>query len=298
MKISNKTIKKMFLAAGLLVAGYTTQAQIGSSVTISFTEVGTLTAPADDTACANATVAALSFNLTGSADSFVIDGGTSGLANTTVTTAQIPSFTAASTAGSHTITITPFLNGCVGTPVTYDFEILPVPTVNTVADIVVCVGNPINATFSGTNATGFNWTNTNSATGVPVSGSGNISVTAATVTAQETGTVTVIPIHTTGTVSCPGTSTDFDVTVNPLPAGSIAAVDDEICTGAQAQLIFTATAGTAPFEIEYSVNSAGSPYTTETAATSPHTFNVNAPLSTINSYQLFRIEDANGCVLQ
>lgn len=99
----------------------------------------------------------------------------------------------------------------------------PVPTVNVVSDITVCGGDAIPAiTFSGGQAgTVYNWTNTNTATGLSASGSGNIaSFTGQNVSSRQVSTVSVTPVLGT----CTGSSQAFKITVDQKPTLQIDSV--------------------------------------------------------------------------
>jgi gliding motility-associated-like protein len=148
---------------------------------------------------------------------------------------DIPSFTTINTANneviSGTITVTPTINSCQGTPQSFTITVNPVPTVNTPADQIRCEDATVDAiTFAG-NITGgvtYDWTNTNTAIGLASSGVNNIpSFTATnTTTASISGTVTVTP----SIGGCTGNSTFFTITVDPVPT-VIKPADQIKCTG-------------------------------------------------------------------
>jgi hypothetical protein len=89
-----------------------------------------------------------------------------------------------------------------------------------------------------------------------------------------------------GTCPSPVTSNAVNVTVNPLPQGSIAG--NTICSGNQSQFTFTASTGTGPFTLIVG----GTTYTNVISGTS---FNGPSPTTT-TPYTLTSITDANGCV--
>ncbi|MEE3145157.1 MAG: PKD-like domain-containing protein [Bacteroidota bacterium] len=109
--------------------------------------------------------------------------------------------------------------------------IQPLPVVDNPGNFEYCEGensNPVN--FTGNiGSTTYNWTNTNTNTGLVAAGSGDIIsfLTAnSQATASEISTVTVTPIiDATG---CSGTPESFTITVNKAPTVN-AGVDDEIC---------------------------------------------------------------------
>src|SRR5439155_12683750 len=133
-----------------------------------------------------------------------------------------------------TITVTPVYtaNGlsCSGTPVTFTITVNPRPTVDGVANQVVCAGSataPVNFTGS-TAATTFSWTNSNTAIGLAASGTGNIPSFIATnaTAAPISGTITV----TTNANACGGGSTTFTITVNPTATVNVVA-NQTVCNG-------------------------------------------------------------------
>jgi hypothetical protein len=140
-----------------------------------------------------------------------------------------------------TVTVTPSLNGCDGPPVDFTVSVSPASSVNDPADVSVCSGAPLTVNFTGT-ASGYTWTNNNTTTGIPLSGSGNINIPAVT-------NATGAPIVSTITVSptsagCPGPSQTFTVTVGVPPTMNQPA-NITVCAGTTASTPFTgAPAGT------------------------------------------------------
>lgn len=144
---------------------------------------------------------------------------------------NIPTFTAANSTSANLIgavSVTPTLNGCVGTPESVNITIYPTPSVDAISDQQVCHG----ANVSGLSITGpvsgttFDWTNTNATIGLAAAGSGNLPSFTATNTSTTAATATItIQASANG---CVGTSTDFDIVINPLPTVS-APNDYAIC---------------------------------------------------------------------
>jgi gliding motility-associated-like protein len=136
---------------------------------------------------------------------------------------------ASTTAGSYNITyLTPGVCPKVNSQVV---TINPLPLVNTVPNQVVCQGasfSPIN--FSGTSSTTFNWTNSNTATGLASTGSGSISSFTATGTtiggSPQTSVIQVVPTI----ASCQGSPLTIVLTVNSLDNPSFAYSDNSYCT--------------------------------------------------------------------
>ncbi len=140
-----------------------------------------------------------------------------------------------------TFTITPsYTNAgvtCTGTPVTATVVVNPIPTVNAVANQVVCNGAPttaVNFTGSVTNPPGtvYNWTNNTTSIGLAASGTGNIASFTATnaTTAPVTATITVTPGYTNAGTTCTGTPITFTITVNPTATVTVPA-NAFVCNG-------------------------------------------------------------------
>jgi gliding motility-associated-like protein len=132
------------------------------------------------------------------------------------------------------ITVTPVnAAGCEGPPRNFTIRINPGLIVDQPDNITVCAGDDIDVTFTGTGVN-YTWTSTNSATGVPNSGAGNISVTSPVFTGlQEVTTVTVL-----ATGGCPGPASTFTITVRPSsevsPVANVA-----VCSGQPVVVNFT-----------------------------------------------------------
>ena len=164
-------------------------------------------------------------------------------------TGNIPSFTAANTTAApvtSTVTVTPvyFNSGtsCPGTPATFTYTVNPTPTVSAVANQVFCAGSPSTVNFSGaTTGTVYNWTSSNAAIGLAVSGSGNLSFTPTnTSNVPILSTIIVTPSYTNAGVTCTGTPRTFTITVNPV--GQVNTVLSQVlCNGAATTAVNFAT---------------------------------------------------------
>jgi hypothetical protein len=120
---------------------------------------------------------------------------------------------------SATISVTGQKNGCSSTPMTFIINLKPTPVITTQADIVVCKGETIGATFhSNTVGETYMWTNSNAAIGLPSPGpvAGNIIPYAAPdnlTGANVTGNISV-----TATLnSCVSLPMAFHITIKPTP---------------------------------------------------------------------------------
>ncbi len=143
-------------------------------------------------------------------------------------TGDIPPFTAINNNPgpvTATITVTPsFTNTgvtCMGTPASFSITVNPVPTVNALANQVLCNQSPTTAVNYSGNVPGtvYSWFNTTPSIGLAAAGTGNIVTFTAvnTTNAPVTSTITVTPLFTYTAVTCTGTPSVFTMTVNPTP---------------------------------------------------------------------------------
>ncbi|MFN0202315.1 MAG: fibronectin type III domain-containing protein [Bacteroidia bacterium] len=103
------------------------------------------------------------------------------------------------------------------------------PSVNPVTPVVVCAGEAITIAFSGSlvSGTNYDWTVSNTAVGLPATGSGDINGTAAMVSSVTNATLTVTP----NASGCLGAQETVQITVNPKPSAPTAAVTN-FCSSA------------------------------------------------------------------
>jgi hypothetical protein len=145
----------------------------------------------------------------------------------------IPSFVAQNTTTAPqiaTFTVTPSLNGCLGTAINFTITVNPIPTIFASPDQTVChydITIPVN--FSGAiNNTVYNWTLDNTSIGIVSSGTGNIPA----FQAQNPSSSSQIAnfIVTPFLDGCTGISDTFSITVNPLPLINVGN-DTILCAG-------------------------------------------------------------------
>jgi gliding motility-associated-like protein len=185
------------------------------------------------------------FNILGSANTTVtysINGG----ANQTVNLAStgVGTITVSAPTTNVVLSISQLIMGTVTTNVSLIETVIVNPSgqVNTISDEVVCNGgNTTAVNFSTTNTGGtttYTWTNDNPAIGLASSSVGNVPglpsfVATNTTTSPITGTITVTPTFTNGSVSCVGATRTFTITVNPTPtlilSSSVASANQTIC---------------------------------------------------------------------
>jgi gliding motility-associated-like protein len=172
-----------------------------------------------------------------------------GLSPTSGTGTPIPGFNA-SIAGTvpitSTVTVTPSASSgattCPGSPVTYTLTINPVPTVTPIGNQVLCAGNTNNATtvLSSVAGTSFAWTNNNTNTGLAASGSNTVPSFVGTnnTNLPIQSTVSVVPSFTNNQVVCTGATSNYTITVNPLPTVA-PTQNQQVCAGTQVAVTFT-----------------------------------------------------------
>ncbi|MES2277473.1 MAG: PKD domain-containing protein [Bacteroidota bacterium] len=137
------------------------------------------------------------------------------------------------TSGTVTYTITPYSNGCPGTPFTYTVTVNPTPILAPIADASICSGKPTNIVLNAIPiGTKFIWTVTGPAGtgGYGQQGTATTGPIIQTLTnstnAQVTITYTITPVSASG---CPGTSVTAKVFVSPTATQANAGLDDAIC---------------------------------------------------------------------
>lgn len=205
-----------------------------STTTIIVKEPPVVHVPNDTTVCNSSVIPASAFTSTPTGATYTWANpafGGSGSGN-------VPSFTPVnpgSTPLTGTITVTPTLNGCTGTPSSYSVTVAPTPVMNTVSNIQQCHVSSVSAVSftSAMSGVTYQWTNSNTSIGAAASGTGNFpAFTAAnTGTSPVTSTVTVTPYIGT----CAGTPVTFNVTINPLPTVD-AGTAQTVCAGTQVTL--------------------------------------------------------------
>jgi hypothetical protein len=142
--------------------------------TITVNPTPTVADPADQIVCNGTPTAAVTFTGAVAGTTFNWTNNTPSIGLAASGSGNIASFNAVNigtTPVVATITVTPTANGCPGTPQTFTITVNPTPTVNDPADQVVCNGSPTTAVnFSGTSATSYTWTNSNTSIGLAASG--------------------------------------------------------------------------------------------------------------------------------
>ncbi len=201
--------------------------------TITATPLPTITAPANIIVCSGTAIPAGNIVSTPAGATYTWTNSNISIGLAASGTGQVPTFTATnatSTAITGSITVTPAIGACVGTPVTYTITVNPLPVITAPANITVCSGAAIPAgsiTSTPSGAT-YTWTNSNTAIGLAASGTGQVPGFTATNTTSAviTGTITITPAIGT----CVGTPVTYTITINPLPV-IMAPANIIVCSG-------------------------------------------------------------------
>ena len=185
----------------------------------------------NQTVCAESTTTAISFSGTVNGTVYNWSNNTTSIGLAATGNSDISSFTAknpGTTPLTATVTVTPsYTNGgatCTGTSRDFTITVNPAATVNHVDDQTVCNNvNTADINFQ-SNQTGgtitYAWTNDNASIGLAGSGTGNIASFTGTNAGNDpaVANISVIPTYLNNSVSCPGPSNSFKITVNPTPA--------------------------------------------------------------------------------
>ncbi len=148
-----------------------------------------------------------------------------------------PSFTASSnnTLANITsvVTVTPTLNGCVGTPGNYTITIYPTPVINPIANVEKCPNVNIAAiNFSvlpGGGNPSFGWANSNTSIGLTAGGVGSPLPAFTSVNTGNTAQISSI-IVSASLNGCPAIPIPFTITIDPNPVALFSATK-LVCVG-------------------------------------------------------------------
>ncbi|MBL7798812.1 MAG: hypothetical protein JNJ90_20105 [Saprospiraceae bacterium] len=119
------------------------------------------------------------------------------------------------------VTVTP--QPCPFVSQNFSITVLPEARVNQPDNVTVCGGQPapVSVFLSGSSGTTFNWTNSNTAIGLPAAGSGNIIFPVPNVSATQTATITITPVRG----ACTGEPVTFQITVERCCATEAGSLD-------------------------------------------------------------------------
>jgi hypothetical protein len=177
---------------------------------------------------------------------------------------------------------------CTGDPVTFTITVKPTPTVDDPPDLSVCCGEPVAVAFSGSgSAPTYAWTNSLPAIGLPASGTGNISFSAANPGASPlTATISVQATQD----GCTGPPQAFAVTVKPIPAAG-PQNNRAVCAGQALSVALSGTPAGTTFTWENSNPAIGLP-----ASGSGNINFTAAPVAAQETATITYTPVLNGCV--
>ena len=179
---------------------------------------------------------------------------------------------------------------------TVTVKVKPLPTVDPIANVEVCKGEPIAATTltSSVSAATLEWTNSAPANGLAANGTGSIPAFISSSNNALAPLIATISIRPTAN-SCIGPVTTYNITVNPLPNAVISTTKLVVCENGTAPVIkFTGANSTAPYTFTYKING-GADQTITTV--SGNSISINVPTTTpgLSTYTLVSVKGASGC---
>ncbi len=210
----------------------------GVSYTITVNPSPNVVAPTNQVLCANTSTNAVTFS--GNANVYNWSNNTTSIGLGASAQGNILAFNALNSTSNPvtaTVTVTPqFLNnnvGCNGIPVTFTYTVNPIPVTNPVSNQTICNGTNSSLVTPGGTATSYAWTNNNQNTGLASSGSNTIPVFQGTNAgaAPITSVITLTPTYSNLNVSCAGSTSTFNITVNPTPTVT-ALANQVVCNNA------------------------------------------------------------------
>ena len=200
--------------------------------------------PSPASICSGATTnIALSGNVVGTTFSWTVSNNVNVSGSAAGTGATIAQTLTQATLSPQTLiyTITPTANGCPGTPIQVNADVLPIPVLTPTADMSLCPVQTSNAISFSSNipSTNFTWTQSNVSTGAPASGTGNFPSFVSGVNNGATA-ITGVVIVTPSANGCAGLADTFNVVVQPLPSVTNNPLGQTVCSSlASAPIVFT-----------------------------------------------------------
>src|SRR5450759_336539 len=220
-----------------------------------------------------------------------ISGGAAGTAAANISGTLVNPTNAVETA---TYTVIPTSGSCTGSSFTVTVTVNPTPNVTTASPLTICSATATNIALA-SNVTGatFSWTIgaiTGGVTGATASSGATIAQTLAN-SGTTVGTVTYIVTPTAN--SCPGSPTNFVVTVNPTPNVTTAS-PTTICNGATTNIALSSNVTGATFSWTIGTITGG---VTAATASSGATINqtLTNPGATSGTVTYVIIPTANSC---
>jgi len=246
-----------------------------STTTLTVNPRPTMTAPANVSVCAGTSVPLTTLASVPTGSTFAWTNSNTAVGLAASGSGNIPAFTATNATAAaitSTVTITPTIGSCAGTPVSYTITVNPQPTATFTPPLNQCLnGNSFNFTHTGTAFGTHSWT---FPSGTPATSTAT-SPTGVTWAAVGTYTVT----HTVTSGTCTATNT-VQISVYPRPNGPALTPTQPTCIANGSIAVTAATGGTPAYQYNLNggANTALTNYTNQPAGT--YTVNVT---------------DANGC---
>jgi gliding motility-associated-like protein len=132
---------------------------------------------------------------------------------------------------SYFYTVSPYNNGCKGSDFKLIVNVKPLPTVDAIADVSICVGTEKAITFSGSSQADikFFWTNSNKLIGVDSEGIGNFVIKSVSTLSTTAESVIRVKPYSGG---CYGPEKSFKVQTKPTPSlPEVINASQAICAG-------------------------------------------------------------------
>jgi hypothetical protein len=228
----------------------------GATQTFSITvnPIPTVVDPADQTLCANQATSAVNFTGNSGLTTYNWTNTNTSIGLAASGSGNIVSFTAlnaGATVQNASITVTPVLNSCSGTPQTFVIIVNPVPTVNDPLDQTLCGGTLTSAVnFSGNSlSTVYNWTNSNPSIGLAASGTGNIAAFTAVNSGVTVQTANIVVTPVLG--SCTGSTQTFVITVNPIPSFTTSFTNPLSCGASDGTITLSGLVSSTNYNLSY-----------------------------------------------
>jgi len=208
-------------------------------MTITVNALPSLQAVTSQTICASTSSSPINFisTPTGTTVNWSNDNASIGIGTTG--SGNINSFTGTNSSINDIVgnfSATASLNGCTSSTQNFSITITPIPTLNPVANQILCAGQnttPVNFAFNPSGAS-VSWSNTNTTIGLAASGNGDISsfTLLNSGTSVQNATISAYAIAN----ACSSAVVNFTITVNPIPV--LASINNQtICAGAQSSPI-------------------------------------------------------------
>ncbi len=132
------------------------------------------------------------------------------------------------------VVVSPQLGACAGAPDTFRLIIAPLPVVDPPGDQTFCAGDSAFIAFNASPGASLQWTNSNTAIGLPAAGSGNLRFLAA----GDSALIRVSPLIG----ACAGDTAEFKILVLPPPSVNQPAPIDA-CDGTLVEAAFSGSPG-------------------------------------------------------